>query len=99
MYAKYKSVFQAVSRKSKEWTYMEIYENNYKDAKKIWELTNKLLSRKQREKSNTLSIMNEGSLVTESKEVANLLNNHFVNMGKNIAETFEKNEKDPILVL
>ena len=91
-YCKYKGVLQSVSRKSKEWTYGEAYENNYKDAKKIWELTNKLLDRKQRETNSKLKINHNGMIKDNPREVANILNEHFVNMGKNIADTFENNE-------
>ena len=91
-YTVYKNILQSVTRKSKEMSYGEIYENNYKDARKIWELTNKLLDRKQREKNSGLKIVFEGTLREDSKEVATILNNHFVNMGRKIAETFEKND-------
>ena len=91
-YSKFKNILQAVTRKSKEMTYGEAYENNYNDAKKIWELTNKLLNRKQREKNSKLEIMENGKLMQDPKEVANILNEHFVNMGKKIADSFGKNE-------
>ena len=91
-YTRYKAILQSVTRKSKEMTYGEIYQNNYKDSKKIWEMTNKLLDRKQRSRSEKLKIMHNGSITENSKEIANILNEHFVNMGKNIADSFEKNE-------
>lgn len=91
-YRTYNNLLDKIKRKAKKWHIEGIYENNYKDARKLWQETNKLLRRKKKGSQEEIHIMIEGTLIMNKQEVANVLNEHFVNMGKKISDSFEANE-------
>lgn len=58
------------------------------DSRKIWELINNQLNKKQKPNSDITKIMKEdGTTTTDPKEISNELNKYFATVGKNLAQS------------
>ena len=91
-YKKYQSTYNKIIRECKAKFYKELYETNYKDTRKMWQLTNEILKRKQKKGSKNITPTRNGEKITDSKEIADLFNEHFVSIGAKLATQFENNE-------
>lgn len=91
-YKEYLSIFEKVKKQAISDHYKELYQNNYKDSRKMWQITNNILQRKQKQQGPEVKFLeNNGKKITSSKEIANAFNQHFVSIGQKLAEKFEKN--------
>ena len=92
-YKLFQSLFNKVKKESRQLHYKQLYEDNYKDSRKLWQVTNTILNRKQRkDDTKKLNLIINGTNLTNDNEIAEAFNTHFVSIGKTLAEKFPTNE-------
>ena len=90
-YSDYDSLYRKLVRLSKTMEADKLYKENYKNTRKILEITNKMLNRKKKGKCEIVEIYsNEHQTETTSNKqnMANKFNEFFVSFGPKIANTF-----------
>ena len=93
-YTEYDKLYRKVARVSKVMETEKMYKDNYKDTRKIWQLTNEMLRRKSKEKKEITSIFctKTQKEIKDKKEIANMFNNFFVSIGPTIADEFSNSK-------
>ena len=88
----YIGIYNSTLKLSEAWYYNEMYNSNYRNPRKLWSLTkdNLGVSRLQDELPTTMKGGNKTSIKGD-KNIANALNNHFVNIGTTLTAKLKKN--------
>ena len=73
---------------------LDLYEINFKDSKKLWAVTNKLLKRKSKggQTQKKVTFKHKGSLLEEDAQIADKFNEYFVNIGQKLVDSFQTTE-------
>ena len=104
-YKTFKNKLRSVIRKAEVDYYKEAFSSKSKSIKEMWKELGDLLSTTKRKKGNPISKLIVNNVeITKDKDIANTLNKHFTNIGKNLAEkivprqnlTFKTYLTDPI---
>ena len=104
-YKTLKNKLRSVIRKAEADYYKEAFSSKSKSIKEMWKELGNLLSTTERRKGNPISKLIVNNVeITKDKDIANTLNKHFTNIGKNLAEkivpkqnlTFKTYLTDPI---
>ena len=73
-------------RNAKALYYKNHINNHSKNSKEIWKVINEVSSRRKNRSTNIPSVKTEfGSVITEAKEISEAFNNHFVEIGPQLA--------------
>ena len=92
-YTMKRDVYRKVFRKAREDYFKKQYEENIKDSRKLWAVTNEMLKRKTKGKEEIKELVIEGKKVTCEETLATRFNEHFVSMGQKIADSFGTNDE------
>ena len=95
-YKTYESRLSKEIKKSKKIYYQNKFRSCAGDSKETWKVTNTILGNCKLKKSSAISIELEGVLKTDEKEICNIFNDYFINIGRNLAENLEDNASDPL---
>ena len=104
-YKTFKNKLRSFIRKAEADYYKEAFSSKSKGIKEMWKELGNLLSATKRKKGNPISKLIVNNVeITKDKDIANTLNKHFTNIGKNLAEkivpkqnlTFKTYLTDPI---
>ena len=77
--------------------YHELLKDNKGDSNKIWKIVNELSSIKTKARVDPTELITEnGKILTNSDEIAESLNEHFVNIGPKMAESISSADLDGI---
>ena len=89
----YVGIYNSTLKLSESWYYNEMYDSNYRNPRKLWSLTkdNLGISRLQDEIPTTIFGENN-SKITGDKNIANVFNKHFVNIGPSLSASITKND-------
>ena len=75
--------------------YLNKFENCRADSSSTWKLTNNILGRKSKSKVPS-SLGHDSDEITDEKEISNIFNRHFVNVGPRLANTLQNTDTNPI---
>uniref|UniRef100_A0A6P7GDM1 Uncharacterized protein LOC114340971 n=1 Tax=Diabrotica virgifera virgifera TaxID=50390 RepID=A0A6P7GDM1_DIAVI len=94
-YNRYRNSTNTLIKEAKENYYKRQINKNKNNPKELWTTINKLCNTK---KSNTINTMinADGDVVIEAKQIANLFNNTFVDVGRNLASKINANRPNPV---
>ena len=87
-YNEYDALYRKLCRIRKGQDFKEKYQENYMNTKKLWQITNLMLNRNQKEDNPITAIMKDGKLLEKKEDIANAFNYFFASIGKKISETF-----------
>ena len=77
--------------------YHELLKDNNGDSNKIWKIVNELASIKTKARVDPTELITEnGKILTNSDEIAESLNEHYVNIGPKMAESISSADLDGI---
>ena len=82
-YRKYRNFCVSLLKKEKRKYYNNLDLKNFSDNKKFWQSVKPLFSGKSKIKNN-ITLLHNGNIVTEKNEVAEILNNYFIEAVKNL---------------
>ena len=86
-YKTFKNKLRSVIRKAEADYYKEAFPSKSKSIKEMWKEQGDLLRTTKRKQGNPISkLMVNNVEITKDKDIANTLNKHFTNIGKNLAE-------------
>ena len=93
-YTAYDQIYRKVARASKIKETEKMYTDNYRDTRKIWQLTNEMLRRKTKAKKEITSIFCNDSKteIKDTKHIADAFNKFFVSIGPKIANEFKDSD-------
>ena len=93
IYTRYKNVLTNVIRKAKEMYYKQIIDEQKKDLRSLWKIANPLTNpKKVKSKKNINKIIQNGTTITNEKEIADSLNDHFTNIGNRLIQKHNYND-------
>ena len=75
--------------------YLNKFENCRGDSSSTWKLTNNILGRKTKSKVPS-SLGHDSDEITDEKEISNMFNRYFVNVGPRLASTLQNTDTNPI---
>ena len=75
--------------------FLHKFENCQGDSSNTWKVTNNILGRKNKAKLPT-SLLCNSDVVTDEKEISNIFNRYFINVGPNLANTLQNIDINPI---
>ena len=82
-YKEFSKTLNNLKQKSKKKHYDNLVKNSTKNSKKTWNLINNIVQLKGKKTKQIFKILAEdGTTVSESKEISEVMNNYFVNIGK-----------------
>ena len=73
---------------------MQAFSNCEANPEKMWKKVNELTNRNVKS-TNINEISDEGNIVTEPREIANIFNNFFTDIGPNLAKDLPEHNKIP----
>ena len=76
---KYRNLLSNLMKKSKEKYCIHFFQKILKNARKIWEGTNSIISNSATDLFVPQSIYSNGTLTSNSKDIANAFNDYFCN--------------------
>ena len=86
LYSNFDKQLKIVLKKAKKTYYVNKFNDAHSDSKKTWGLINDLINTKKSVNYNNIKELNvNGKIINEQKEIAEILNNHFVHIGKQTA--------------
>ena len=88
----YNRVYNRVCTQAKAWQRSEYFEANKGKMKELWAETNRMLNRGRGKTNFPEKFIKDNKIYTKPKEIANLFNDFFVNVGKNLAEKFSTSD-------
>jgi hypothetical protein len=83
----YKRILKKVTNKAKNRYYEEIIKEAGTDSRKVWGCLNEIVDRKQLRHKIPSTFKANGKLINDTKEIANLFNSYFANIGKQMADS------------
>ena len=83
-YKNHRNLLSTVLKRSKQNYYNNFFSKNIKNLKKTWRGINEIISDKNRNYSTIKSIIENGSTITDPKEIANSFNDYFTSVAENI---------------
>lgn len=95
-YILYRNKICRLTRLSKKQYYHEYFESNFRNMKKTWERTNKILNRRKVNFNHIDSIQNpknENKITRDVPLIPNILNEHFATVGSKLANQLSQSEK------
>ena len=92
-YTMKRDIYRKVFSKAREDHFKSQYEENIKNSRKLWAITNEMLKRNKKGKEEIKELVIEGKKVRCEKTLAERFNEHFVSMGQKIADTFKTNNE------
>ena len=96
-YKAYRNTLNRTINGAKRMHYHELLKDNKGDSTKIWKIVNELASIKTKARVDpTELITDNGKILTNSDEIAESLNEHFVNIGPKMAESISSADLDGI---
>ena len=100
-YKKYRNMYNSLRRKAKFAYYNDIIKRNANDAKKLWQVLNKLTGKLNNKKDINDEIIVNGVKANDQKVIANAFADYYSKVGKSLAEHIEKkgNIKDPMIFM
>ena len=100
-YKRYRNIYNSLRRKAKFSYYNEIVTRNKNDAKKLWQVLNKLTGKLINKKDISDEILVNGIKTNDQKVIANAFADYYSTVGKSLAEHIEKkgNLKDPMIYM
>ena len=84
---KYKKILGKVTSKSKNMYYEAIIKDAGSDSRRVWGCLNEIVDRKQCKHKFPDTFRDKESNITDRKEIANLFNSYFANIGKQMADS------------
>ena len=98
IYRKYRNVYNSLRRKAKFAYYNEIVKRNKNDAKKLWQVLNKITGKLVNKKDISDEIIVSGVKENDQNVISNAFADYYSKVGKSLAEDIEKkgNIKDPM---
>ena len=92
-YKKYRNMIISLIRKSKRKYYIDFFTEHNSDIKKTWEGIRQLVNINKK-KSMSIKLINENNKpITDHKEMANVFNNFYSNLGSSIEQKIPKSQK------
>ena len=96
-YKAYRNTLNRTINGAKRMHYHELLKDNKGDSNKIWKIVNELASIKTKARVDPTELITEnGKILTNSDEIAESLNEHFVNIGPKMAESISSADLDGI---
>ena len=92
-YTQKRDVYRRVFRQAKEEYFRGQFEENIKDSRKLWAITNEMLKRNKKGKEEIKELVIDGKKVRCEETLAAKFNEHFVSMGQKIADSFNTNNE------
>lgn len=96
-YRRYRNVLIDAIRKAKRLYYQKVLTNCNSDGKETWKILNEITGRRKEKKNTPTAMEHDNKLVTDEAEVANVLNDFFVNVGPAINASVISSDTDPLL--
>ena len=93
-YKDFKKVYDQLRKQCHKEHCLELYEQNVKDARKMWRITNDLLQRNKKggKGDKKVTFIHQGSAISNNIEIANAFNQHFVSIGESLVNNFKRSE-------
>ena len=86
-YKIFKNKLRTVIRKAEAEYYKNVFNSKAQSMKEMWEELGNLLNTKKKNKGSSISkIIINNKEITDGKDIANALNDHFTKIGKNLAD-------------
>jgi hypothetical protein len=86
-YKIYRNILTGTIRKAKELYYSKLIDDKNKNFRALWEIFSPVINPKKFRKKAIDKIVHNGHVFNSNKGIADALNDHFVNIGKNLAHT------------
>ena len=84
----YNRIYNRVCNLARNWERADFFEKKKGKMKELWAETNRLLHRGKGKTNFPDKFIKDNNIYTNKKEIADLFNSFFVNVGKNLAEKF-----------
>ena len=91
----YKKELQKKIKIARKNYYLNKFETCRGDSSSTWKLTNNILGRKNKSKTPH-TLLQDDDEITDKKEICNIFNRYFVNVGQNLADAIPNNNLDPL---
>jgi hypothetical protein len=85
-YKYYRDMINSLIRKSKKQFYIKFFSNCKNKAKKVWSQINVIINKTKYKSKNEIYLNNNGEIVTDQKNVANMFNKYFTNVAQNLVD-------------
>ena len=89
----YSNSLNNIARLSKENHYKTIFEDNKNKLNKVWEGIKEIININKKNTQQITNINNNGELITEKKQIANIFNHFFCNISKQIEKVIILTQK------
>lgn len=89
-YKRYKNILEKLIKKTKADYYKQQINKNLNNTKQLWNVVNELTGKTHNE--NLTSLTTETGDITDKKEMANLFNSRFVNIGSELASKIKSTQ-------
>jgi len=89
----YNKIYYKLIREAKRTQLAEEINKNYKNGKKIWEITNTYINRRKNQKPSMDELQIGQHVYKEPMEIAEHINKHFATIGNKIAQAFSYTPK------
>lgn len=93
-YKNYRNILNTLLKKTKALYFSRKIREHKGDSKKTWQIINEGLN-KQKKRNNKITLNVNGKILQNSKEIAEILNDHFINVGKNMITNINKQKLIP----
>ncbi len=94
-YSCYRNILTSCLRSSKNDYFKELFNKKSTRITKMWSVLGGFLNPKRHKRENAIkSLLYDGEILQDNSKVANALNLHFCNIGKNIASKIKQPNKD-----
>ena len=93
-YKRYKNKLTTIIRHAERQHYTHLLELNKYNLKKSWNIFKNILGKNNRNIQNNYITYND-TVITDSKEIADIFNNYFVNIGSSLSHRI-KGDVDPL---
>ena len=91
IYSKIKAHYNTAIKTTKRQYYYRVFQKNKNDTRKTWQTINGLAGRKKMKPQIQLQITDKDKIMTDAKNVADFLNEHFINIGNSLKIDVSKN--------
>ena len=85
----YNRVYNRVCNLARSWERTDFFERKKGNMKELWAETNRLLQRGKGKTNFPDKFIRDNNIYTDKREIANLFNSFFVNVGKSLADKFK----------
>ena len=91
-YKLYRNTLNRTIKSAKETYYRRTFQANKNNSAKVWNLINDIVNLKPKKKNFPTELETHDGITQDPQQICNKLNDFFVNVGKNLADTFQTDD-------